>query len=177
MAWRPNEQLIEGELDNTVRGKVTGWMRFVGIKGRVKFDLAGDFLSDIAGCRIRFGNPESSGDPGYMKHFRKVQKGEVGDITAGLPPQPYVSYPYIEWYTEQNGRVVLELEQGEVKVIEGPMWQPEEADNFDTESKEASQVQLSKFVKGMVKGAGCPVVVVGNAPQPRRRGMPPASRN
>lgn len=177
MAWRPNEQLIAGELDNTVRSKVTGWMRFVGVKGKVKFELEGDFLSDIAGCRIRFENPDSGGEPGYMKHFCKAQKGEVGDITAGLPLQPYVSYPYIEWYTEENGRVVLELDPGQVKVVEGPAWQPGEVKDFDLEQKEASQSQLSKFVKDLVKGAGCPVIVVGNAPKPKRHGIPPVSRN
>ena len=39
MAWRPNEQLVCGELDNTVQNKVTGWMKFVGVEKRVVFDL------------------------------------------------------------------------------------------------------------------------------------------
>jgi hypothetical protein len=30
-----------------------------------------------------------------MKGFSKDQTGKVGDITAGLPPQDYVSYLYI----------------------------------------------------------------------------------
>ena len=34
MAWRPNRYLLEGELDNTQPGKVTGWMRFAGLTGR-----------------------------------------------------------------------------------------------------------------------------------------------
>lgn len=177
MAWRPNEQLIEGELDNTVRGKVTGWMRFVGVRGKVKFDLKGDFLSDIAGCRIRLTNPDSGGDSKYMEGFLKVQKGEVGDITAGLPPRPYVDYPYVEWYTEENGRVVLELDPGQIKVIEGPAWTPEKSEDFDTEKKTTSQVQFADFVKGINKAAGCPVVVVGPAPKRRRRRIPPVSRN
>ena len=32
MAWRPSEYLIDGELDNTNPGKVTGWMRFAGMR-------------------------------------------------------------------------------------------------------------------------------------------------
>ena len=28
MAWRPYENLIDGELNNRTPGKVTGWMRF-----------------------------------------------------------------------------------------------------------------------------------------------------
>ena len=54
MAWRPSGYLIEGELDNTKRGKVTGWMRFVGLSRNVTFDLKGDFHRDIRGTRIRF---------------------------------------------------------------------------------------------------------------------------
>jgi len=39
MAWRPTEYLIEGRLDNTAPGKVTGWMTFAGLKEKVTFDL------------------------------------------------------------------------------------------------------------------------------------------
>jgi hypothetical protein len=55
MAWRPNENLIEGELSNRVPGKVTGWMRFFRRRKqplRVVFDLAGDFHEDIRGSDI-----------------------------------------------------------------------------------------------------------------------------
>ena len=43
-----------------------------------------------------------------MDGFGLHQTGKVGDITAGLPPQDYVDYPYIEWYGDDNGRVVIE---------------------------------------------------------------------
>ena len=52
MAWRPNEQFIEGVLDNTVPGKVTGWMRFAGMKEKVVFDLEGNFHRDIRGAKV-----------------------------------------------------------------------------------------------------------------------------
>ena len=54
MAWRPTQYLIEGELDNTQPGKVTGWMRFAGLKQLVTFDLSGNFHRDIRGAKIRF---------------------------------------------------------------------------------------------------------------------------
>ena len=54
----------------------------------------------------------------YMKDFAFVQEGEVGDITAGLPPYPYVKYPYIEWYSKLNGRVVLELDEDQIEINE-----------------------------------------------------------
>src|ERR1700683_2604249 len=46
MAWRPYENLIDGQLDNCTPGKVRGWMRFCRSDKRplkVHFDLAGDF--------------------------------------------------------------------------------------------------------------------------------------
>jgi hypothetical protein len=43
MAWRPSRFLIDGELDNTVPGRVTGWMRVADLKRQVTFDLTGDF--------------------------------------------------------------------------------------------------------------------------------------
>ena len=176
MAWRPYENLIDGELDNRTPGKVVGWMRFFrrGKKPlKVSFDLAGDFHEDICGKVIRLKNSEpSEEDPDargtYMEGFARVQRGTVGDITAGLSLgpwtealaqkliaqdeaamdesgitgakreelrreaveryrkhieagdlyHPYVSYPYIEWYSERNGRVVLELDSSQVEVLD-----------------------------------------------------------
>jgi hypothetical protein len=39
-------------------------------------------------------------------------------IDAGDLFYPYVAYPYIEWYSEANGRVVLELDPSQVDVID-----------------------------------------------------------
>ncbi len=133
MAWRPYENLIEGELDNTTAGKVTGWIRFFR-RGKtpltVRLDLQGDFLEDIRGKIIRLTNPTPSDrnealgrGRSYMDGMAEEQMGETGDITAGLPVNgtyPYVAYPYIEWYSEYNGRVVLELDPSQVAVVEPP---------------------------------------------------------
>jgi hypothetical protein len=180
MAWRPYDNLIDGELDNRVSGKVTGWIRFFR-KGqrplKVRLDLAGDFHEDIRGKVIRLMNSSPSdrdftGDDAgttYMDGFSAVQRGEVGDMTAGLSLGPwtearvkqlmgqhedvwkssglsdaereqrrkvlaesyqahiaagdlfylYVPYPYLEWYSERNGRVVLELDPSQVEVLDG----------------------------------------------------------
>ncbi len=59
MAWRPYGNLIEGELDNRVPRKVTGWIRFFrsGKKPlKAIFDLTGDFHEDIRGKIIRLSN-------------------------------------------------------------------------------------------------------------------------
>ena len=99
MAWRPTQQLIGGELDNTHLGKVTGWMEFAGVNEKVTFDLEGDFHRDIRGAKIRFtGDAAETGASAdaekYMKGFASHQTGKVGDMTAGRPLADYVNYPY-----------------------------------------------------------------------------------
>jgi hypothetical protein len=97
MAWRPYSNLIDGELDNRVPGKVTGWMRFIrqGKQNlKVVFDLTGDFHEDIRGKLIRLSNAEPSdkyqgGTGTYMDGFARVQRGTVGDITAGISLGPW----------------------------------------------------------------------------------------
>ncbi len=100
MAWRPTKHLLEGELDNTTPGKVTGWMRFAGLNRKVTFDLKGNFHRDIRGAKIRFKGDGNHDDPeaaGYMDSFAEHQTGKVGDMTVGLPPADYVSgSPYLE---------------------------------------------------------------------------------
>jgi hypothetical protein len=97
MAWRPYSNLIDGELDNRVPGKVTGWLRFFR-NGRqpltVALDLAGDFHDDIRGKMIRLSNPEPRDEYGdadgtYMDGFAELQRGTAGDITAGLSLGPW----------------------------------------------------------------------------------------
>lgn len=110
MAWRPYSNLIEAELDNRTAGKVTGWIRFFrnGKRPlRATFDLTGDFHDDIRGKVIRLRNPEPSDvyhDEGktYMDGFSRVQRGEVGDITAGIPLGP--------WTEEIAGRLMMQNE-------------------------------------------------------------------
>ena len=125
MAWRPTRYLIEGELDNTVPGKVTGWMLFAGIRGKVFFDLVGNFHRDIQGAKIRFrGNtwPLQANAGACMRGFSRQQTGKAGDMTAGLPPGDYViGRCYLEWYSRENGRVVIELDQRQVEVIGKPL--------------------------------------------------------
>jgi hypothetical protein len=187
MAWRPYENLINGELDNQTPGRVTGWLRFYRFGKRplrVKLDLVGDFHDDIRGKVIRLSNPdpvdrnESLDREGtYMEGFASMQRGDAGDITAGLPlgiwsedlsqkllqqqeliweenglpavereqrwqeiaqthrPHierkepfyPYAAYPYIEWYSEANGRVVLELEPEQVEIVGSELRPPRES--------------------------------------------------
>jgi len=213
MAWRPYENLIEGELDNRIPGKVTGWMRFFR-RGKkpleVAFDLAGNFHEDIRGKVIRLKNPEPSDKNEsldrkgtYMQGFNPVQRGTVGDMTAGIPLGPwteeraqglmaqheliwdengiqgaereerrqefaeryrkhieagdlyyaYVSYPYIEFYSEKNGRVVLELDPSQVEVvdIQGVTPRMEKGPKELLQDQRKREEAMVNFLSGMLK--------------------------
>jgi len=156
MAWRPHENLISGELDNSVPGKVTGWLRFVGMKEVVKLDLAGDFHRDIRGTKVRLRNPTPTQDGDrakYLEGFSPTQTGNVGDMTAGLPPADYISgYVYLEWYSEQNGRVVLELDQDQIEIIGTPI----PACESDPVSREKQEQNMAAFLGGLAQDLGLP---------------------
>lgn len=168
MAWRLNRNLIEGELDNTERGRVTGWMDFVGLKERVTFDLKGNFHRDIRGTRIRLKNttPDHESGP-LMDGFATSQTGAAGDITAGLPPEDYADYPYIEWYSELNGRVVLELKRRELEVVGTPYPWRKEARN----SAKEQQQHMQGFLESMSRVLNANyAVAVGAAGERERSG-------
>ncbi len=166
MAWRPYENLIAGELDNTTPGQVTGCIKFFrqGKKPlRVTLKLKGDFREDIRGKKIRITNPEPrdrnedlerSGS--YVDGISRIQEGEVGDITAGIPVNgrvPYVEYPYIEWFSKANGRIVLELESNQIEITDdiSPFLPPltEEDKRIRREKRESV---FFGFLEDMAKG-------------------------
>lgn len=155
MAWRPTEYLIEGELDNTNPGKVTGWMKFAGKKEKVTFDLEGNFHRDIRGAKVRLiggASETEQGVEGYMQGFAPHQTGQAGDMTAGLPPHDYVNYPYFEWYGSENGRVVLELEHDQIELLIRPI----PACESDPLSREEQNHNMAEFLAGLAQAANIP---------------------
>lgn len=161
MAWRPTEFFLEGELDNTVPGKVTGWMRFAGLDSKVTFDLQGDFHRDIRGTLIKLrgeGKPDDPKAAAYMDRFALHQTGQAGDITAGREPRDYTDYPYIEWYGEENGRVVLELDPEQVQVI-GTL-----IPDSEPISRTEQQQHMADFMAGMSSKLSVPVILAGPNP-------------
>ncbi len=161
MAWRPTECLLEGELDNTTPGRVSGWMRFAGMTEKVIFDLQGNFHRDIRGAKIHLTGDGQVGDPEasrYMASFSCRQIGEVGDITAGLPPADFVAGScYVEWYSEDNGRVVIELDQDQVKVIGRPI----PACESDPISREEQARKMAGFLAELSQAAGVVAIAPG----------------
>ena len=84
-----------------------------------------------------------------------------GDMTAGLPPQDYAAYPYFEWYSEANGRVVLELDPEQVEVIGKPI----PACESDPVSREKQQQNMAAFLGGLAKELGLPQAEVSDGTQ------------
>ena len=123
---------------------------------KVTLDLKGDFHRDIRGTKIQFVGAGRADDPvaaSYLDSFSVQQTGKVGDITTGEPPSDYlVHYPYLEWYGDDNGRVVLELEARQVKVIGTPIPAME---SFPVSREEQSR-NMVEFLTGLAEAVDLP---------------------
>ena len=140
MAWRFHEHLLRGELDNTVRGRVTGRLWLAGLAGPMTLDLRGDCAPDLAGCTLTFENPRAV--PFADAPPSLEQRGWVGDITASqklrvhdVPmeevlrryklrqsaPWHWANALYLEWFSQSNGRVVIQTADFQT-TLSAPAW-------------------------------------------------------
>jgi hypothetical protein len=132
MAWRISELVEGGELDNTVKGRVTGWIRLTGRGEPLRLDLRGDCHPDLAGWRFRILRVDpvpAWAEPVDIGDLSTDQTGDVGDITADQllrhydcpveellariragepPPTELRKALYLEWYSQRNGRCVIQ---------------------------------------------------------------------
>ena len=58
MAWRIDEQVIRGEIDNRTPGKVAGKLWLSGRTEPVVLELKGNPWRDLAGHLLKFTNPD-----------------------------------------------------------------------------------------------------------------------
>ncbi len=147
MAWRIDEHVVRGEIDNRTRGRVVGKIWFAGRAEPVELDLAGNCWRDLAGRRLVFTNPQPQ--PGLPDSLAPRQDGVVGDITASrkvkVPDIPldqlHLYYKtghempwhwgnalYLEWFSSANGRIVIETASFELKVDGESAWEMSEAE-------------------------------------------------
>ena len=82
MAWRIDEEVIRGEIDNRTRGRVTGRIWLAGRNAPVELDLAGNAWRDLAGRRLEFVNPEPKAGQFPLEGFAARPTGVIGDCTA-----------------------------------------------------------------------------------------------
>lgn len=147
MAWRIDEHVVRGEIDNRTRGRVVGRIWFVDRAEPVELELTGDCWRDLAGRRLEFVNPEPR--PGMPERFAARQVGAVGDITASRKvkvldfpledmhlyyktgreiPWHWGNSLYLEWFSEFNGRVVIESATYTLKIAGEPAWEMTETE-------------------------------------------------
>lgn len=164
MAWRIDEWVIRGEIDNRVRGRVTGRIWFTGRAEPVELRLAGDCWRDLAGRRLEFVNPQPK--PGLPASFATRQEGAVGDLTASRKVKvPEVSmeelmelyeqrkpFPwhwgnslYLEWFSTANGRTVIESAGYELKIIGEPAWEMTSGEELD--QRRANGAAMAGFME------------------------------
>lgn len=147
MAFRLDQAIVRGELDNTEQGHLRGRIWLEGREQPLTLDLEGDAWRDVAGARITFTNhePRRQKNQGDLK---PAQHGIVGDITVSKkvkqitasdeewqrcmedgkqPPYEWRNSLYIEWFSEENGRVVIESADFELQITEFT-WQMDEAE-------------------------------------------------
>lgn len=129
MAFRIQDSVVRGEIDNRVKGIIRGKIWLVDRAEPLKLDLKGNAWQDLAGCLLTFTNPKKAVTHYTLDSLQSVQKGTIGDLTASRkvrvfnvpheeamemyrrkekPPEHMANCLYLEWYSEANGRVVIE---------------------------------------------------------------------
>lgn len=140
MAWRIQEHVLRGEVDNRERGRVTGRIWLAGVEKPLVLDLLGDCEPDLAGCLLRFENPKPVALTTRPPAPR--QRGKAGEITAarkvrvfdipfeeayamikagGQPPEHMANSLYLEWDSPLSGRFVIQSADYQLEVSE-PTW-------------------------------------------------------
>lgn len=142
MAFRIHESVVRGEIDNRVKGVVRGKIWVEGRAEPVVLELAGNAHPDLAGCLLTFNNPQPRVAHRHLDSLAAEQRGTIGDLTAsrkvrvpsvpmeeflnwpkskGRPPSHWANCLYLEWFSERNGRVVVESTDYEL-TISPPEW-------------------------------------------------------
>jgi hypothetical protein len=151
MAYRIHDSVVRGEIDNRVKGLVRGKIWLEGRAEPLKLRLKGNAWPDLAGCRLTFTNPQQRVPDPHRDSLDSVQHGVAGDLTASRkvrvfdvpleeamdmyrrqekPPEHMANCLYLEWFSQANGRVVVESADYEL-TISAPEWRltpKEEAD-------------------------------------------------
>ncbi|BCU76562.1 hypothetical protein [Luteolibacter sp. LG18] len=153
MAFRIDDALVRGEIDNTIEGRTTGRLWLLGREEPVVLDLDGDCWRDLAGAKLLFENPEPKAEATGTA-LDPVQNGVTGDITASRKarvstvgeeeihtlhaagqeiPYQWKHLLYIEWFSQANGRVLIESSSFRLTVSD-PAW------SMDEDAEQAQQL-------------------------------------
>lgn len=159
--------MLRGEIDNTVEGKTSGRVWVLGRAEPLVLELSGDCWRDLAGTRLLFRNPDPRPQP--AAELAQLQRGVVGDMTASRKNKvPMVSDEelsvryaagqeipfcwkntlYLEWFSEKNGRVVIETCDFELELSER-VWEMDE--DAEEAQKLANMQAMRDFMNALVK--------------------------
>ncbi|MEN3944093.1 hypothetical protein WJU23_22515 [Prosthecobacter sp. SYSU 5D2] len=170
MAHRIDTAILHGEIDNTERGRVRGKLWLLGREEPVVLDLDGDAWRDVAGTRVAFKNPTPQPQPAAAK-LNAVQTGMAGDITASrkvkvftVPeeewqeayqqnriaevPTEWRNSLYLEWFTPEQGRCVVESADFEI-TVSGHEWEMDEDE--EGAQKLANMQAMRDFLAGIIQ--------------------------
>jgi hypothetical protein len=156
MAWRIADNVVRGELDNRTPGLVQGKIWLAGRETPLALRLSGNGHKDLAGCKLTFSNPAPKTDPTIS--LNGEQTGVVGDMTAArkvrvidnldyeaiTDDEPFTEHManalYLEWFSEANGRVVIESTDYEIGLGE-PAWRLSSEDEARQHQANAEAMQ------------------------------------
>jgi len=132
--------VVQGYLANEAPGLITGRIELAGSASPLTLELNGNFLRDIAGCRIEFYNPLPRVQPSQQNLRAPLQIGEAGEMTAShrvvrtqrhcdFPDSPIVQAArtslknlfYLEWFNTEGQRVVVQSWHWNLRVS-APLW-------------------------------------------------------
>jgi hypothetical protein len=160
MAWRIEENVIRGEIDNRTPGRVHGKVWLADCNDPLVLELTGNCHKDLAGCRLTFTNPAPKSDTRIT--LAANQSGAVGDMTAARKvrvienfdylaikrgkkfPEHLANCLYLEWFSHANGRVVIESTEYKIQVSR-PVWRlsPDE----EIRQQEANSDAMRSFME------------------------------
>jgi hypothetical protein len=164
MAWRIEEQVVRGEIDNRTPGRVVGKIWLAGRDEAVELELEGNPWRDLAGHVLKFSNPDPK--PGDGPTLSSLQEGRVGDMTASrkvkvpdctmeelmefyTAKQPFPWHwgnsLYLEWFSVTNGRVVIEAAHYQLELDAEPAWIPSEDEEAAQQAVNAEA--MAKFME------------------------------
>lgn len=169
MAFRIHDSVVRGEIDNRVKGIVRGRIWVEGRAEPVVLELHGNAHPDLAGCRLTFTNPQKRIPHQHLDSLHPIQRGSIGDLTASRkvrvfevpveealamirrkekPPEHMANSLYLEWFSERNGRVVIESADYEL-TISAPEWRmtPEE----EEERAKQAAAGMSDFMQKLTE--------------------------
>ena len=169
MAFRLDKEIIRGEIDNTLRGCTTGKIWLLDRDEPLTLLLEGDCWRDIAGSKLTFTNREPAQPSEDNSLLDNTQQGIVGDISASrkvrvptIPEEDWDQYYiqrkeiptewknslYIEWFSEINGRVLIESTDFELE-LESHSWQ---MDKDEEEAQKLANLQgMRDFTAAIIR--------------------------